>query len=130
MRTDPRNITAGHRIPNENYCDQPYVVVTRDGHWLCTLTTGRGHEGQGRSAGRTGFPPWIARPLARTRDDIASSKTRHYSRPLRSGPSPMAACSRETPAVRCLETVFQLVVVTRFLVQRDGAAGFLVFLFG
>ena len=42
---DPRNIRAGYRIPGENYCDQPYVVVTKDGNWLCTLTTGRGREG-------------------------------------------------------------------------------------
>jgi len=44
---DPRNIVAGMRIPDQGYCDQPYVVVTREGHWLCTLTTGAGHEGQG-----------------------------------------------------------------------------------
>lgn len=37
---DSRNVRAGHVIPDENYCDQPYVVVTRDGNWLCTLTTG------------------------------------------------------------------------------------------
>ncbi|MBX6316355.1 MAG: exo-alpha-sialidase, partial [Isosphaeraceae bacterium] len=28
------------------YCDQPYVVITKDGNWLCTLTTGKGVEGQ------------------------------------------------------------------------------------
>ncbi|MBI4328188.1 MAG: exo-alpha-sialidase, partial [Chloroflexi bacterium] len=44
--TDWRNIRTGWVIPDEGYCDQPYVVVTRDGHWLCTLTTGRGQEGQ------------------------------------------------------------------------------------
>jgi len=43
---DPRDITAGNRIPDEGYCDQPYVVVTGDGNWLCTLTTGAGREGQ------------------------------------------------------------------------------------
>ncbi len=43
---DRRNIRAGLRIPNEGYCDQPYIVITQDGHWLCTLTTGPGHEGQ------------------------------------------------------------------------------------
>jgi hypothetical protein len=42
---DWRNIRAGHEIPSENYTDQPYVVVTADGSWLCTLTTGRGNEG-------------------------------------------------------------------------------------
>jgi len=44
---DWRNLEAGHPIPDEGYCDQPYVVITRDGAWLCTLTTGKGHEGQG-----------------------------------------------------------------------------------
>jgi Concanavalin A-like lectin/glucanases superfamily len=43
---DPRNIVTGSIIPNESYCDQPYVVITNDGNWLCTLTTGKGHEGQ------------------------------------------------------------------------------------
>lgn len=42
---DPRNLRRGHRIPDEGYSDQPYVVVTRDGNWLCLLTTGPGHEG-------------------------------------------------------------------------------------
>lgn len=44
---DWRNIDTGLKIPDESYCDQPYVVVTRDGNWLCTLTTGPGHEGHG-----------------------------------------------------------------------------------
>lgn len=42
---DPRNIRTGCVIPDEGYCDQPYVVVTRDGNWLCTLTTAGGSEG-------------------------------------------------------------------------------------
>ncbi|HUW62035.1 MAG TPA: sialidase family protein [Candidatus Bathyarchaeia archaeon] len=45
---DPRNISAGFEIPDEGYCDQPYVVVTEEGHWLCTLTTGAGNEGDER----------------------------------------------------------------------------------
>lgn len=44
--TDPRNIHHGSVIPDEGYCDQPYVVITRDGNWLCTFTTGKGIEGQ------------------------------------------------------------------------------------
>ncbi|MBM4091526.1 MAG: hypothetical protein FJ276_19180, partial [Planctomycetes bacterium] len=44
--SDPRNIRNGLKIPVQNYCDQPYVVVTKEGHWLCTLTTGPGREGQ------------------------------------------------------------------------------------
>ncbi|HUT11671.1 MAG TPA: LamG-like jellyroll fold domain-containing protein [Thermoguttaceae bacterium] len=47
LAADWRNIARGSRIPDEGYCDQPYVVVTNAGDWLCTLTTGRGHEGQG-----------------------------------------------------------------------------------
>ncbi len=43
---DWRNIRAGHRIPDEGYCDQPYTVVRGDGGWVCTLTTGPGVEGQ------------------------------------------------------------------------------------
>ncbi|HIQ22051.1 MAG TPA: hypothetical protein EYH34_12585 [Planctomycetes bacterium] len=44
--TDWRNIRTGHRIPDEGYCDQPYTVITPDGNWLCTMTTGPGREGQ------------------------------------------------------------------------------------
>jgi len=44
--TDPRNIANGLRIPCESYVDQPYVVVTTGGTWICTLTTGSGLEGQ------------------------------------------------------------------------------------
>lgn len=43
---DPRDITHGLPIASEGYCDQPYVVVTADGDWLCVLTTGKGKEGQ------------------------------------------------------------------------------------
>ncbi len=42
---DPRNIKNGFLIPSEGYCDQPYVVKTPDGAWLCVMTTGRGIEG-------------------------------------------------------------------------------------
>ncbi len=41
---DFRNVELGRPIPKENYCDQPYVVKTRDGAWLCVLTTGPGLE--------------------------------------------------------------------------------------
>src|SRR5882724_345904 len=43
---DPRNIRTGSPIPKEGYCDQPYIVITHDGAWLCVLTTGSGVEGQ------------------------------------------------------------------------------------
>lgn len=42
---DSRNIRLGSMIPDQGYCDQPYIVQTKDGNWLCTLTTGRGNEG-------------------------------------------------------------------------------------
>jgi len=40
------DIATGWEIPSEGYCDQPYVVTLADGTWLCTMTTGTGHEGQ------------------------------------------------------------------------------------
>jgi len=43
---DPRHIANGLEIPSENYCDQPYVVKTDDGAWLCEMTTGPGREGR------------------------------------------------------------------------------------
>ncbi|MBL7043826.1 MAG: exo-alpha-sialidase [Pirellulaceae bacterium] len=70
---DPRNICTGLRIPDEGYCDMPYVVVTKDGNWLCTLTTGSGHEGAGgqhvvstisSDKGRTWTPPVDIEPAS------------------------------------------------------------------
>ena len=43
---DWRDIAHGRVIPSAGYCDQPYVVKTDDGAWLCCLTTGSGHEGE------------------------------------------------------------------------------------
>jgi len=40
------DIATGSEIPSEGYCDQPYVLKLADGTWLCTMTTGKGHEGQ------------------------------------------------------------------------------------
>ncbi|MBI2421888.1 MAG: exo-alpha-sialidase [Candidatus Hydrogenedentes bacterium] len=42
---DPRHLTNGWNIPSEGYADQPYVVKTEDGAWLCVITTGPGAEG-------------------------------------------------------------------------------------
>ncbi|MEA3479384.1 MAG: exo-alpha-sialidase [Bacteroidota bacterium] len=42
---DKRNILTGWEIPTETYSDQPYIVKTDDGAWLCIVTTGGGHEG-------------------------------------------------------------------------------------
>ncbi|MCY4537356.1 MAG: hypothetical protein OXE52_03905 [Chloroflexi bacterium] len=42
---DNRLIAAGREIPTERYSDQPYVVKTDDGAWLCAMTTGAGIEG-------------------------------------------------------------------------------------
>lgn len=38
---------TGWEIPTESYSDQPYVVETDSGEWLCVLTTGVGEEGSG-----------------------------------------------------------------------------------
>lgn len=45
---DWRHIEQGLEIPSEGYCDQPYVVITDEGHWLCVMTTGPGEEGDNR----------------------------------------------------------------------------------
>ncbi len=42
---DPRHISNGLEIPTGSYSDQPYIVQTDDGAWLCCVTTGSGHEG-------------------------------------------------------------------------------------
>ncbi|MBI5822304.1 MAG: hypothetical protein HZA88_25285 [Verrucomicrobia bacterium] len=44
---DPRHISNGWNIPSEGYADQPYIVKTDDGAWLCVMTTGVGVEGAG-----------------------------------------------------------------------------------
>ncbi|MDF2927473.1 MAG: BNR/Asp-box repeat protein [Paenibacillaceae bacterium] len=44
--TDMRNIATGWEIPCEHYCDQPYVVITKENSWLCVMTTGAGVEGE------------------------------------------------------------------------------------
>lgn len=43
---DPRHISRGLEIPTEHYSDQPYIVKTDDGAWVCVLTTGGGVEGE------------------------------------------------------------------------------------
>ena len=45
--SDPRLISTGRIIPSEGYADQPYIVKTDDGAWLCVVTTGKGVEGTG-----------------------------------------------------------------------------------
>ena len=44
---DARLISTGKIIPSEGYADQPYIVKTDDGAWLCVMTTGKGVEGAG-----------------------------------------------------------------------------------
>ncbi len=44
---DLRNMkNAVSIIPDEGYCDQPYVVKTLSREWLCVITTGPGGESQ------------------------------------------------------------------------------------
>jgi hypothetical protein len=45
ISADARHIENGWEIPSEGYCDQPFVVKTDDGAWLCIMTTGSGTEG-------------------------------------------------------------------------------------
>lgn len=42
---DSRHLHNGLPIPGDSYCDQPYIVRTDDGAWLCAMTTAAGHEG-------------------------------------------------------------------------------------
>ena len=44
--SDPRNIKNGSPIIEKGYCDQPYVEITKDGNWVCVVTTGKGTEGE------------------------------------------------------------------------------------
>ena len=37
---------ATGQIPDEHYCDQPYVVKAKNNTWVCVLTTGPGTESQ------------------------------------------------------------------------------------
>ncbi|MDX2036160.1 MAG: LamG-like jellyroll fold domain-containing protein [Isosphaeraceae bacterium] len=68
---DPRRIQSGRPIPSEGYADQPYIVKTNDGAWLCVMTTGKGAEGaagqhvvsmRSRDQGRTWEPPVSLEP--------------------------------------------------------------------
>ncbi|MBK8021510.1 MAG: hypothetical protein IPK19_08785 [Chloroflexi bacterium] len=43
---DARHLSNGFEIPTITYSDQPFVVKTDDGAWLCVLTTGSGLEGE------------------------------------------------------------------------------------
>lgn len=45
MTPDSRHLSHGREIPTESYSDQPFIVQTDDGAWLCCVTTGPGHEG-------------------------------------------------------------------------------------
>jgi len=45
QEADWRNLAEGLIIPDEAYSDQPFMVKTDDGAWLCVMTTGGGHEG-------------------------------------------------------------------------------------
>ncbi|MCX6985000.1 MAG: sialidase family protein [Lentisphaerae bacterium] len=45
MESDWRHLKNGLEIPTQSYSDQPYIVKTDDGAWLCCVTTGPGHEG-------------------------------------------------------------------------------------
>jgi hypothetical protein len=73
---DPRNFANGWKIPVEGYCDQPRIVVTKDGTWVCVLTTSPGNEGAegqhivttfSQDAGKTWSPLTDVEPADRER---------------------------------------------------------------
>lgn len=73
---DPRNFSNGWKIPVEDYCDQPRIVVTKDGTWVCVLTTSPGNEGAegqhivttfSQDAGKTWSPLTDVEPADRER---------------------------------------------------------------
>jgi hypothetical protein len=73
---DPRDFANGWKIPVENYCDQPRIVVTKDGTWVCVLTTSPGVEGaegqhivttSSQDAGRTWSPLTDVEPADKER---------------------------------------------------------------
>ena len=68
---DWRNIVTGLEIPSITYSDQPYIVKTDDGAWLCCITTGVGREGEpgqivttmrSTDQGKTWSPPLFVEP--------------------------------------------------------------------
>ena len=69
---DARDIRTGWEIPTLTYADQPYIVKTDDGAWLCALTTGTAHEGapgqnvatlRSTDQGKTWSEPVFVEPL-------------------------------------------------------------------
>jgi hypothetical protein len=69
---DSRHINTGREIPTLTYADQPYIVQTDDGAWLCALTTGTAREGapgqnvatlRSTDQGRTWSEPVFVEPL-------------------------------------------------------------------
>jgi hypothetical protein len=46
LSLDPRHRRSGAIIHSLVYADQPYIVRTDDGAWLCVVTTGTGSEGE------------------------------------------------------------------------------------
>lgn len=51
---DPRYFANARLIPDESYCDEPYIVTTQDGNWVCTMTTGpKGESGEGQHIAAT-----------------------------------------------------------------------------
>jgi len=84
---DPRDIGNGSVIPDEAYCDQPYVGTMRDGSWVCVLTTGKGGEGS---------------PDQHVVSTVSRDKGRTWSRPVDIEP----ASGPEASWATCLVTPF------------------------
>ena len=89
LPTDPRKIRTGRTIPDEGYCDQPYIVRTDDGAWLCVMTTARGHEGaasqhvittRSTDQGKTWTPPVDVEPAGQREASYAVLLKTPYGR--------------------------------------------------
>jgi hypothetical protein len=88
---DWRNIANGYPIYQNGYIDQPYVVVLKDGRWLCVFTTGAGTES---AAGQY---------IAAT---VTADKGRSWSRPVAIEPPDGPAASWATPYITASGRVY------------------------
>ena len=61
---DLRNIKHGSIVPDEGYCDQPYVVITNDGAWLCVM------DPRDRKRRVTAFQHIVSRISTEQRQDL------------------------------------------------------------
>ncbi|SDY63766.1 exo-alpha-sialidase [Herbiconiux ginsengi] len=88
-RHDPRLLENGSVIQASGYSDQPYVVVTGSGTWLCVVTSSDAHEGDSSQ-----------RIVARTSTDRGQTWTAPVDIEPADGPEASWAVPLITPAGR------------------------------